>query len=110
MYTQFNIRNNQENIVILYLMLVADNIITKMLLLAVSDTFTLKMGRNSATLSESAQVLVWLSYFNKIGFVWKRKIIRCSSMVNSVSVLSEYPSRIHSDARRNPKANIVNLL
>jgi len=49
----------------------------------------MKMGRNSAKLSESVEDidLVWLISFNNIGFVWNHEIFVCSSVVTIVFVL-----------------------
>ena len=48
--------------------------------------------------------------FNKIGFVWNRKITVCSFMVTSICITSEYCTVTQSDARFDSKANTKDIL
>ena len=80
---------------------------------AALDITSVKTGRKSATLSESAEViaLVLLIFLlHKIGFVWNRKITVCPSVVTNVCGTSEYRKATNSDVRFVHKTNLENVL
>ena len=75
-----------------------------MCLLHGSDYFLLAVFENWMKVCEA---LVWLNFFNKIGFVW---VTVCSSMVTNFCITSRYHITSHSDACFDPEANLVNML
>ena len=79
---------------------------------AALDITSVKTGRKSATLSESAKVfaLVLLIFpLHKIGFVWNPKITINSSVVTNVFGTWEYRKTTHYDARFVHKSNHKNV-
>jgi len=48
--------------------------------------------------------------FNKIGFMWKRALTVCFSVVTRVCITSEYRIIIHPDALFNLKVTFVHML
>ena len=79
---------------------------------AAFDITSVKTGRKSATLSESAEIIaivLLVFHLHKTGFVWNHKITICSSVVTNVFGTWEYRKTTHSDARFVHKSNHKNV-
>ena len=80
---------------------------------AVLDTISVKTGRKSATLSESAEIIVLVLLIfslHKIGFVWNGKITACSSVMTNSCHTSKYRTITHSVTGFVHKTNTINVL